>query len=266
MTAARPGIARGFRNVDAQACREDFGDYLERFARTMAAEKSASHALLEPQRGQRLLDVGCGRGDDVRALAPHVGPNGCVVGIDISETLIGEARQRGADPCVRFHVADAHAMPFADASFDAARVERALQHVEDPAGVLAEMARVVRPGGIIVASEPDWGTLAVDSADRDATRELGRLLCDRHIRNGWIGRQLPGHFARLGLVAIEVLPVTLAIRSFALAADLLQFRETTAPSWLQELQDRDSHGTFFAAMTGFTVKGRVDAAQFPRDQ
>jgi SAM-dependent methyltransferase len=260
MSAARPGIARGFRDVDAQARRDDFGAYLERFALAMAAEKSASHALLEPERGQRLLDVGCGRGDDVRALGPRVGPNGCVVGIDISETLIGEARQRGTDPCVRFHHADAHAMPFADASFDAARVERALQHVEDPARVLAEMARVVRPGGIIVASEPDWGTLAVDAADRDATRELGRLLCDRHIRNGWIGRQLPGHFARLGIVGIEVRPVTLAIRSFTMAADLLQFGDDAEPGWLQELQDRDLDGTFFAAMTGFTVKGRVDAA------
>ena len=259
MSAARSGIARGFRNVDAQARREDFGEYLERFALAMAAEKSASHALLEPERGQRLLDVGCGRGDDVRALAPRVGPNGCVVGIDVSETLIGEARQRGTDPCVRFHQADAHAMPFADASFDAARVERVLQHVQDPARVLTEMARVVRPGGIIVASEPDWGTLAIDAADRDTTRELGRLLCDRHIRNGWIGRQLPGNFARLGLVAIEVLPVTLAIRSYPVAADLLQFRDGAGAGWLQELQDRDSDGTFFAAMTGFTVKGRVDA-------
>ena len=254
-------IARGFRNVDAHAGREDFGAYLERFAHTMAAEKSVSHALLEPERGQRLLDVGCGRGDDVRALAPRVGPNGCVVGIDISETLIGEARQRGADPCVRFHLADAHAMPFADGSFDAARVERALQHVEDPAKVLAEMARVVRPGGIIVASEPDWGTLAVDAADRDTTRDFGRLRCDRHIRNGWIGRQLPGHFARLGMVAIEVRPVTLAIRSFALAADLLQLEDAATSGWLRELQDRDAHGTFFAAMTGFTVKGRVDGCK-----
>jgi SAM-dependent methyltransferase len=261
MTDARPGIARGFRDVDAQTDREDFGAYLERAARAMAAEKSASHALLEPERGQRLLDVGCGRGDDVRALAPRVGPKGCVVGIDISETLIGEARHRGADPCVRFQLADAHAMPFADGSFDAARVERALQHVEDPAGVLAEMARVVRPGGIIVASEPDWGTLAVDAADRETTRELSRLLCDRHIRNGWIGRQLPAHFARLGMIAIEVRPVTLALRSFAMAADLLRLGDTAAPGWLKELQARDPHGTFFAAMTGFTVKGRVDSAR-----
>jgi ubiquinone/menaquinone biosynthesis C-methylase UbiE len=261
MSAARPGIARGFRNVDAQTRREEFGAYLERFAIAMAAQKSASHTLLEPERGQRLLDVGCGRGDDVRALAPCVGPNGRVVGIDISETLIGEARQRGTEPCVRFHLADAHAMPFADASFDAARVERVLQHVQDPARALAEMARVVRPGGIIVASEPDWGTLAVDAVDRDTTRELARLMCDCHIRNGWIGRQLPGHFARLGIVAIEVLPVTLAIRSFTMAADLLQLRDNAEPDWLQELQDRDSDGTFFAAITGFTVKGRVDALE-----
>jgi ubiquinone/menaquinone biosynthesis C-methylase UbiE len=95
--------------------------------------------LLEPASEQRLLDVGCGSGDDVRALARRVAPSGCVIGIDISEAMIGQARKQNAVPCVDYCVADAHALPFADASFDAARVERVMQHVEDPDKALAEM-------------------------------------------------------------------------------------------------------------------------------
>jgi SAM-dependent methyltransferase len=247
------GIAHGFRDVDAHAQDQDFGAYLERVARIMAAEKAASHELLEPSPGRRLLDVGCGSGEDVRALAERVAPTGRAVGVDLSETLVAEARERGADVVV----ADAHRLPFADASFDAARVERTLQHVGDPAHVLAEMARVVRPGGILVASEPDWGTLTVDAADRAATREVLRTLCDRHIRHGWIGRQLAGHFARLGLTAIEVRPVTLVLESFPVAADILGLAEAGPHRWLEQLRELDRQGAFFASLTGFTVKGRT---------
>jgi ubiquinone/menaquinone biosynthesis C-methylase UbiE len=251
------GIARGFRDVDAHAHDQDFGAYLERVAHIMAVEKATSHDLLEASAGRRLLDVGCGRGEDVRALAKRVAPTGRAVGVDLSETLIAEAREGAAAPAVELVVADAHRLPFPDASFDAARVERTLQHVEDPARVLAEMARVVRPGGILVASEPDWGTLAVDAADRDATRDALRKLCDHHIRHGWIGRQLAGRFARLGLTAIEVRPVTLVLQSFPVAVDILGLAEGGATGWLEELRERDRQGAFLASLTGFTVKGRL---------
>jgi SAM-dependent methyltransferase len=257
MSGRGSGLARGFRDVDAQACQADFAAYLQRVAEQLADQKSASYDLLEPASEQRLLDVGCGSGDDVRALARRVAPSGCVIGIDISEAMIGQARKQNAVPCVDYCVADAHALPFADASFDAARVERVMQHVEDPDKALAEMVRVVRAGGIVVASEPDWGTLAIDAADRDATAEVVHALCDDHIRNAWIGRELPGRFVRLGLQVIEIHPVTLALRSFAVAADLFGLLEAACSAWLEQLRERDTRGLFFAALTGFSVKARV---------
>jgi ubiquinone/menaquinone biosynthesis C-methylase UbiE len=257
MSDRRTGIARGFRDVDAHAHGEDFGTYLQQVARVMAAEKAASHDLLEPAPGRHILDVGCGVGEDVRALAARVAPAGRVVGIDRSRMMIDEACRAGVPAGAEFRVADAHELPFADATFDGARAERTLQHVVDPASVLAEMVRVVRRGGILVASEPDWGTLAIDAADRGATREVLHALCDEHIRNGWIGRQLAGHLARAGLQAIEIHPVTLVLQSFPVAVDILGLATAGAPSWLADLRDRDEHGAFFAAITGFTVKGRV---------
>jgi ubiquinone/menaquinone biosynthesis C-methylase UbiE len=257
MSDRATGIASGFRDVDAHAQGQDFGAYLERVAHIMAIEKVASHDLLEPSPGQRLLDVGCGCGEDVRALARRVAPTGRAVGVDLSETLIAKAREGVVEPGVELRVADAHRLPFPDASFDAARVERTLQHVEDPARVLAEMARVVRPGGILVASEPDWGTLAVDAPDRESTREIVHNLCDHHIRNGWIGRQLAGQFARLGLTTIEVRPVTLVLQSFPVAVDILGLAEAGTRCWLEQLHERDRHGVFLASLTGFTVKGQV---------
>jgi SAM-dependent methyltransferase len=256
MSDRQAGIAGGFRDVDAHAHRRDFDAYLRRVARAIAAEKAASYNLLEPSPGQRLLDVGCGNGEDVRALAGRVASTGYVVGIDHSRTMIDHARVGGVPTGVDFRVADAHQLPFADASFDGARVERTLQHVAQPVGVLAEMARVVRPGGILVASEPDWGTLAID-VEREATREVLRALCDDHIRNGWIGRQLAGHFTHLGLAAIEVHPVTLVLQSLPVAAEIFGLADVGPPRWLADLSDRDDRGALLASMTGFTVKGRI---------
>ena len=90
---ARPGIHRGFRDVDAQTRSQDFTAYLQRVAAQMADEKSAMQDLLEPAVGQRLLDVGCGIGDDVRSLARRVAPTGSVVGVDMSESMIEAARE-----------------------------------------------------------------------------------------------------------------------------------------------------------------------------
>ena len=256
VSEARPGIHRGFRDVDAQARSQDFTAYLQRVAAQMVDEKSAMQDLLEPAVGQRLLDVGCGVGDDVRSLARRVAPTGSVVGVDMSGSMIEAAREAAGVSCTEFHVADAHALPFPDGSFDAARVERTLQHVAEPARVLAEMVRVVRPGGVLTASEPDWGTLAIDSDDREATREVVLAISDGNIRNGWIGRQLAAHFVRLGLESVEIHPVTLVVRSFDMATDVFGFADVAGGEWLERMHERDSSGTFFASVTGFTVKAR----------
>ena len=127
--------------------------------------------------------------------------------------------------------------------------------MEDQATVLAEMKRVVRR--VVVASEPDWGTLAIDGADAATRQTVCDTLCREHIRNGWIGRQLAGHFARLGVTAIEIHPVTLAVRSLPLAADLLGLRQVANDAWLAQLEESHSRMAFFASITGFTVTGRV---------
>jgi SAM-dependent methyltransferase len=257
MSESSPDIARGFRDVDAEPDPQPFRDYLQRVSKQLAVEKAAAHRLLEPSPGGRLLDVGCGTGGDVRALAELVAPSGLVVGVDRSDALVQEARAVSAGPCAEFVAADAAALPFESGSFDGARVERTLQHVEDPAVVLGEMNRVVRRGGILVAAEPDWGTLTIDGAAAATTQTVCDTLCRHHIRNGWIGRQLVGHFARLGLENIEVRPLTLVVRSFPIAADLFELPRAGSDPWLTELQNSHAQGTFFASLTGFTVTGRT---------
>jgi SAM-dependent methyltransferase len=154
--------------------------------------------------GQRLLDVGCGLGDAAVALSIDLGDQGEVVGIDGSEVMLAEARVRAADATcrVRFTVGDAGALDEPDASFDAVRTERMLQWVPDPARAVAEMARVLRPGGRVCLTDSDWSTLDFDVGDPDIARRVhGTFGVDRG-RQTTVGGRLSSLAEAAGLVPL----------------------------------------------------------------
>jgi SAM-dependent methyltransferase len=264
-------LAHGFRDVDGATDPTRFVAYLDAVAVQLAEHKRASYDMLDLLPGNAVLDVGCGTGDDARALAHRVAPGGHVVGIDISARLIEEARARAGttQASVRFIVGDAHATALAADSFDGARVERCLQHVERPQAVIAEMRRVVRSGGWIVAAEPDWETLVIDATDHALARSITRAVSER-AAHGRIGRQLPALMVTAGLDDVTLQPIALVTQSLAVANEIFQLgsamedsvvRASHAPdriqAWTSELQQRDAEGRFFCALGGFMARARV---------
>ena len=105
------------------------------------------------RRGMRALDVACGTGRLARLAAARVAPTGAVVAIDASEGMVTRAGAERSAIAIDYRVADALALPFPDASFDAATIGFGLRNLADYAGGLAEMRRVVRPGGRVVVLE-----------------------------------------------------------------------------------------------------------------
>jgi demethylmenaquinone methyltransferase / 2-methoxy-6-polyprenyl-1,4-benzoquinol methylase len=105
--------------------------------------------------GSRVLDVATGTGDLALELARRVAPGGQVVGSDFSEGMLARARiKAGSAPAeLRFEWGDALALPYDDDSFDAATVGFGARNFSDLGRGLAEMARVVRPGGRVVVLE-----------------------------------------------------------------------------------------------------------------
>ncbi len=92
-----------------------------------------------------MADLGCGTGALTAALAPHVAQ---VIGIDQSAAMLKAARARTADRAnVELRKGSLEALPIEDAACDAALLVLALSYVPDPAAVVAEMARIVKPGG-----------------------------------------------------------------------------------------------------------------------
>ena len=121
-------------------------------------ERAADRAQLEP--GQEALDVCCGTGDLALELARRVGPGGRVVGCDFSERMLELARRKGGEvatapgaAAVEFEWADALELPYDDASFDAVTVGFGVRNLADLPRGLAEMARVLRPGGRLAILE-----------------------------------------------------------------------------------------------------------------
>ena len=123
-----------------------------------ANQASVDAMRLHP--GSHVLDVGCGAGDDARGLAEVVGQSGHVEAIDIDPQMIAEAQRRSAhDPAhVSFRVLDVYALDYDDGRFDACRAERTFLHLAEPGRALAQMVRVVRPGGRIVVLDRDIET------------------------------------------------------------------------------------------------------------
>lgn len=207
--AAGTADAAHFAAVDAHDA-----EYLVRFldARSTVSDEQRKKALIEDalelQRGMTVLDIGSGTGVDTCRVAEVVAP-GDVVGLDPSARMVAvaSARAREVGSAARFVQGDAMALPFPDAVFDRCRTEHVLMHLDAPVPALREMSRVTRPGGIVVVSEIDCGTMFLAGPDDVAAAIEAQLRSA--FPSGCVGRQLPRLFTEAGLVDVRCVPMVL---------------------------------------------------------
>ncbi|CAN5578967.1 class I SAM-dependent methyltransferase [soil metagenome] len=181
-------------NVAAEA----YDRFMGRYSRHLSAQM-ADLAGAGP--GQRVLDVGCGPGALTTELVARLGPES-VIAVDPSESFVAAARAR--NPGVRVERASAEQLPFDETSFDGALAQLVVHFMADPAAGLAEMARVTRPGGAVVACVWDHaGGRGPLSQFWRAVRRLDAAADDEGQLPGTREGDLARIFAAAGLADID---------------------------------------------------------------
>ncbi|MFH8448980.1 class I SAM-dependent methyltransferase [Streptomyces fungicidicus] len=115
---------------------------------------AAAVAGIGLREGDRVLDAGCGTGRALPALRAAVGPSGVVLGADLTPAMLREAARAGRDRDGALLLTDVAALPLRASSLDAVFAAGLIAHLPDPAGNLREIARVVRPGGVLALFHP----------------------------------------------------------------------------------------------------------------
>lgn len=241
----------GFSDVDASPEIDRIVSYLNLTDSSMAAMKAyVAVAARRAVPGGIVLDLGCGVGHDLRRLSA-VGLRS--LGLDASSAMLARAGETAARvPLVQ---ADAAHLPLRDGSLDGCRVERILQHVQTPGVVVAELARVLRPGAFVAILEPDYSRFRVESDATDDASVPARLLLVRH---PGIGAEVAPMLEAHGFAVEDV--VTESSRGYSLdrlpvdaravirrAVDDGRFDADHAARWVSEQQHRTAAGTFRAS-------------------
>jgi SAM-dependent methyltransferase len=162
---------------------------------------------LEP--GQSAIDLGCGPTGILELLSAAVSPGGRVVGLDADPAHTAMARQyviqRGLAN-VEVVTADARHTGLPPGAFDLVHARTLLVNIPDPAGVVAEMVRLARPGGWVASQEPDaeHAVCYPPLPAWDRLREIFSVSIDRLGADLRIGRRLPELFRQAGLADVEV--------------------------------------------------------------
>ncbi|MEU5042422.1 class I SAM-dependent methyltransferase [Streptomyces griseorubiginosus] len=169
---------------------------------------AAAVAELGLREGDRVLDAGCGTGRALTPLRAAVGPTGVVVGADLTPAMLEAAVAAGRDRDGRLLLADVTALPLRSRSLDAVFGAGLISHLPEPAEDLRELARVVRPGGVLALFHPIGRAALAARQGRQITPE--DLRAEANLRpllagSGWHMTSYTDEAARFLALAVREL-------------------------------------------------------------
>lgn len=231
-----------------------------------------SFDALDIRPGEHILDLGCGPGLLTQELARAVGPDGTVTGIDPSPVMRDTAMERCAnEPAVQILDGTAQSLPLGDGSVDKAASLQVFEYLDDLSGPIAELHRILRPGGRVVISDMHWDSWVWSSDDRDRMQRM-MAAWDSHLADRSVPEKLPEKLAAAGFGNIRTIPVTfcdtvmkpdgLARMMLILMVAYVQqnslLPEAEVMAWQSEQLARAAEGRFFMSLTHYvTVADRA---------
>jgi len=205
-----------------------YSDVAVRYMQRRYAARDAGFVLPLLKSGMRLLDCGCGPGTITVGLAEAVAP-GQVTGIDLEESQLEAARttaQRCGVKNVEWKVASIYQLPFPDRAVDAVFSHALFEHLGEPEAALQEIRRVLRPGGIVALSSPDWSGNLMAPHDPDVAQaiEVYKAIQQRNGGNPYVGREFGRLLQEAGFSRIALSAIYDCYEDVPLVAELLAQR------------------------------------------
>ncbi len=230
----------------------------------VVGQRQATLRALALAAGERVLDIGSGPGYLAASMGAAVGSGGRVDGVDGSNSMLALARSRCADqPWVTFHLGDAVELPFDDGAFDVAVTTQVLEYVAEIDVAVAQIHRVLRPGGRAVIVDTDWDSLVWHSGD---TARMRRVLSawDEHLIDPHLPRTMARRLKDHGFaVRAEVIPLMNIVLepdtySYGIVGEIQDFvagrQDVTAEeadAWAEELHDLGRAGKYFFSVNRY---------------
>ena len=229
--------------------------------------RSIVYEALGAQPGERILDAGCGPGFYVAELLEQVGSEGSVVGVDASAPMLGVAAKRSEGHAnVSFLEGEVTALPVGDADFDRVLSVQVLEYVADIPAALAELRRVLRPGGTVLIWDVDWGTVSWHSEDQGRMERFLKAW-DKHLTDPSLPRTLSARMREAGFEDVQleghafatddVNETTYAGALVPLMAGFVGTEE--AQEWAEEQRQLQARGEAYFACIQFCFTGRRPA-------
>jgi arsenite methyltransferase len=215
--------------------------------------------------GEDVLDIGSGPGFLASDMAAAVGPKGRVCGIDASDAMVAMSSKRCAgQPWTEFRTADAARLPYPDHSFDVAVSTQVYEYVPDIPAALAELSRVLRPGGRAVILDTDYGSLVIHTEDQ---ARMDRVLAawDHHFAHSNLPRTLSRQLRDAGFAIRERSSIPMFNPEFedntfgkgmlgmmaSFAVERKAVSQNEADAWLAEFAALGQEGKFFFSINRY---------------
>ncbi len=221
---------------------------------------------MQIKKGDRVLEIGCGHGEDAELLAELVGEKGGVVAVDLSQRMIEEAKRRSRNKNISYLLADVTQLACPDNNFSSCHADRFLVSHKDIPASLERIFRLIKPGGRICFTDVD--ALSIILAPYTKTTQV---ILDEIIKsfvNPYIGRQLPEILVNHGLHEVTVIPEVSFTQSFKTLSKIFDFSaiakkatdygrltHAEAQDWFAKMTEAEEKRTFLYSIQLFTVLG-----------
>lgn len=220
----------------------------------------------------RVLEIGCGTGVLARALVKRADFAGRVTAVEPSPGLLDAARrlakQEGVDHLIEFGLGDGHTLDIADAQFETVIAHTVVSHVQDPVALIKEVARVVKPGGMVAIFDGDYASWTHGCSDPELGKAMEAGIIAAIVGNPRVMRDMPRLLRQAGLELVEAMPHVYAevgTGNFFLGAAEAYgplvpqtglVPEAQVQTWIEEQRQSAQNGTFFGASNYYAYLAR----------